>query len=81
MCATNTVLRRLFFQAVLTCFRFKSFKTILRAMRYVMIANHRLALVVAANPTGEFPNNLQALSSTSPGIKDVKVCQNTFSGD
>ena len=46
-----------------------------------MIANHRLALVVAANPTGEFPNNLQALSSTSPGIKDVKVCQNTFSGD
>lgn len=46
-----------------------------------MIANHRLALVVAANPTGEFPDNLQALSSTSPGIKDVKVCQNTFSGD
>ena len=36
-----------------------------------MIANHRLALVVAANPTGEFPDSLQALSSTSPDIENL----------
>ena len=35
-----------------------------------MITNHMLALV-AANPTGEIPDNLQALSSTSPGIENV----------
>ena len=36
-----------------------------------MIANHMLALVVAANPTSEFPDSLQALSSTSPDIENV----------
>ena len=42
-----------------------------------MTANHRLALVVAANPTGELPDNLQALSSTSPDIENVAEYVNT----
>ena len=47
-----------------------SFKSMMKVMRYFMTANHRLALVVAANPTGELPDNLQALSSTSPDIEN-----------
>ena len=42
-----------------------------------MTANHRLALVVAANPTSEFPDSLQALSSTSPDIENVAEYVNT----
>ena len=42
-----------------------------------MTANHRLALVVAANPTSEFPDSLQALSSTSPDIENLAEYVNT----